>query len=147
MRKGPADLGEAIELVKQLPAYARLAWDLLRDPRVPAEQKLVLAAVGAYVLMPLDIIPDFIPGLGQVDDVAVVLLGLRWFIRAAPEEVVSEHLARIGLNDDDMRRDLEQAQRLLGESFAKVRQEFDRMLARKRGSERDEQGGTTNERP
>ena len=147
MRKGPADLGEAIELVKQLPAYARLAWDLLRDPRVPAEQKLVLAAVGAYVLMPLDIIPDFIPGLGQIDDVAVVLLGLRWFIRAAPEEVVSEHLARIGRNDDDMRRDLEQAQRLLGESFAKVRQEFDRMLARKRGSERDEQGGTTNERP
>lgn len=147
MRKGPADLGEAIELVKQLPAYARLAWDLLRDPRVPAEQKVVLAAVGAYVLMPLDIIPDFIPGLGQVDDVAVVLLGLRWFIRAAPEEVVSEHLARIGRNDDDMRRDLEQAQRLLGESFAKVRQEFDRMLARKRGSERDEQGGTTNERP
>ena len=147
MRKGPADLGEAIELVKQLPAYARLAWDLLRDPRVPAEQKLVLAAVGAYVLMPLDIIPDFIPVLGQVDDVAVVLLGLRWFIRAAPEEVVSEHLARIGRNDDDMRRDLEQAQRLLGESFAKVRQEFDRMLARKRGSERDEQGGTTNERP
>jgi len=147
VRKGPADLGEAIELVKQLPAYARLAWDLLRDPRVPAEQKLVLAAVGAYVLMPLDIIPDFIPVLGQVDDVAVVLLGLRWFIRAAPEEVVSEHLARIGRNDDDMRRDLEQAQRLLGESFAKVRQEFDRMLARKRGSERDEQGGTTNERP
>ncbi|OGN85664.1 MAG: hypothetical protein A2082_06725 [Chloroflexi bacterium GWC2_70_10] len=147
MRKGPADLGEAIELVKQLPAYARLAWDLLRDPRVPAEQKLILAAVGAYVLMPLDIIPDFIPVLGQVDDVAVVLLGLRWFIRAAPEEVVSEHLARIGRNDDDMRRDLEQAQRLLGESFAKVRQEFDRMLARKRGSERDEQGGTTNERP
>jgi len=120
VRKGPADLGEAIELVKQLPAYARLAWDLLRDPRVPAEQKLILA---------------------------VVLLGLRWFIRAAPEEVVSEHLARIGRNDDDMRRDLEQAQRLLGESFAKVRQEFDRMLARKRGSERDEQGGTTNERP
>ena len=46
-----------------------------------------------------------------------------------------------------MRRDLEQAQRLLGESFAKVRQEFDRILARQGGSGRDDQGGTTNERP
>lgn len=146
MRKG-GDLADAIDLVKQLPAYARLAWDLLRDPRVPAEQKLILGAVGAYVLFPFDVIPDFIPGLGQVDDVAVVLLGLRWFIRSAPEEVVNEHLERIGRNDDDMRRDLEEAQRLLGEGFAKVREEFDRMLARQRGSGRDEQGGTTNERP
>lgn len=147
MRKGGPDLAEAMELIKQLPAYARLTWDLLRDPRVPAEQKLVLAAVGAYVLMPLDIIPDFIPVLGQVDDVAVVLLGLRWFIRSAPEEVVSEHLAKMARNEDDMRRDLEQAQRLLGEGFAKVREEFDRILARQRGSERDGQGGTTHERP
>jgi len=146
VRKG-ADFGEAIELVKQLPAYARLAWDLLRDPRVPAEQKLILAAVGAYVLMPLDIIPDFIPVLGQVDDVAIVLLGLRWFIRAAPEDVLSEHLAKISRNEDDMRRDLEQAQRLLGDGFAKVREEFDRILSRQRGSERDGQGGTTHERP
>lgn len=146
MRRG-ADLGDAIELVKQLPAYARLAWDLLRDPRVPAEQKLILGAVGAYVVFPLDIIPDFIPGLGQVDDVAVVLLGLRWFINSAPEEIVSEHLARIGKNDDDMTRDLAEAQRLLGDGFAKVREEFDRMLSKRRGSGRDGQGGTTDERP
>ena len=146
MRRG-ADLGDAIELVKQLPAYARLAWDLLRDPRVPGEQKLILGAVGAYVLFPLDIIPDFIPGLGQVDDIAVVLLGLRWFINAAPEDLVSEHLAKIGKNDDDMTRDLAEAQRLLGEGFAKVREEFDGMLSKQRGSRRDGQGGTTDERP
>lgn len=146
MRKGSPDLGEAIELVKQLPAYARLAWDLLRDGRVPPEQKLILAAVGAYVLMPLDIIPDFIPGLGQVDDVAIVLLGLRWFIRSAPEEVVSEHLAKIARNEDDLTRDLDRAQRLLGEGFAKVREEFDRIVSRQRGGDGDRQGGTS-ERP
>ena len=146
MRRG-ADLGDAIELVKQLPAYARLAWDLVRDPRVPTEKKLILGAVAAYLMFPLDVIPDFIPGLGQVDDVAVVLLGLRWFINSAPEELVSEHLARIGKNDDDMTRDLAEAQRLLGEGFAKVREEFDRMLSKQRGSGRDGQGGTTDERP
>lgn len=145
MRKSDRpDLAEAMELVKQLPAYARLAWDLLRDPRVPAQQKLILGGVAAYLLVPLDIIPDFIPGLGQVDDVAIVLLGLRWFIRSAPEDVVSEHLAKIAKNEDDMTRDLEQAQRLLGEGFAKVRAEFDRIVARPRDTDR--QGGT-DERP
>lgn len=151
MRKGGgADLGEAVELVKQLPAYARLAWGLIRDERVPAQQKLILGGVAAYLLIPFDIIPDFIPGLGQVDDVAIVLLGLRWFIRAAPEEVVSEHLARIARNEDDMKRDLDQAQRLLGEGFAKVRDEFERIVARQRGGGpaggASGQGGT-DERP
>lgn len=136
MRKSSPDLGEAMELVKQLPAYARLAWDLLRDPRVPASQKLILGGVAAYVLMPLDIIPDFIPGLGQVDDVAIVLLGLRWFIRSAPDDVVSEHLAKIAKNEDDMKRDLDEAQRLLGEGFAKVREEFDRIVGRGSSDER-----------
>lgn len=143
MRKGTnPDLNEALELVKQLPAYARLAWDLLRDPRIPAQQKLILGGVAAYLVVPFDIIPDFIPGLGQVDDVAVVLLGLRWFIRSAPPEVVQEHLAKIARNEDDMTRDLDRAQHLLGEGFAKVRDEFDRIVAR----QRDGQGGT-DERP
>jgi uncharacterized membrane protein YkvA (DUF1232 family) len=143
-KAGSPDLAEALELVKQLPAYARLAWDLLRDGRVPAQQKLILGGVAAYLVVPFDIIPDFIPGLGQVDDVAIVLLGLRWFIRSAPADVVSEHLAKIARNEDDMRRDLDQAQRLLGEGFAKVRDEFDRIVARQRGD--DGQGGT-HERP
>ena len=51
------------------------------------------------------------------------------------------------MNDDDMKRDLAEAQRLLGEGFAKVRAEFDRMLSKQRGSGRDGQGGTTDERP
>lgn len=134
--------------MRQLPTYGRLAWGLLRDERVPGRQKLILAAVGAYLLTPFDVIPDFVPVLGQLDDVAVVLLGLRWFIRSAPEEVVAEHLARIARDEDDMRRDLERAQRLLGESFVRIREEFDRIVDRRgdgdgRRDHRDGQGGTS----
>lgn len=142
----PRDMGEAIDLARKLPTYARLAWGLLRDNRVADTSKIVLMAAGAYVLMPFDILPDFIPVAGQIDDIAIVLMALRWFLGNAPEEVVREHLGKIAQNEDDLRHDLERAQRLLGERFATIRDEFDRMLARQRGRG-DDQGGTTNGRP
>lgn len=128
----PTDLGAALDAVRKLPTYVRLAWGLLRDPRVAGEQKLVLAAVAAYLVMPFDIIPDLIPVFGQLDDLAVILLGLRWFITHAPEEVVADHLARIARNEDDLRHDIDQVQRLLGERFDRIRDDLDRILARQR---------------
>jgi uncharacterized membrane protein YkvA (DUF1232 family) len=118
--------------VRKLPTYVRLAWGLLRDPRVPGEQKLILAGVAGYLVMPLDILPDLIPVFGQLDDLAVMLLGLRWFISLAPQEVVADHLARIARNEDDLRHDIDQVQRLLGERFDRIRDDLDRILARQR---------------
>lgn len=57
--------------------------------------KLVLAGVLAYVVLPTDLVPDFLPVLGQVDDLVVIFLGLKFFLRLCPKEVVQEHVRSI----------------------------------------------------
>lgn len=130
--RGPSDLGGALDAVRKLPAYARLVWGLARDPAVPAAQKLILVGIIGYLLMPIDIIPDFLPVLGQLDDVAVVLLGLDLFIKSAPDEVVDAHLARIAKGRDDLTRDMDQIQSILGERFAGIRDDLGRILEKQR---------------
>lgn len=132
--KPPKDMAEAVELVRRLPTYMRLVWALLRDGRVPAAQKLILVGIGAYLFLPIDLIPDFVPVLGQLDDFAVILLGLDLFIRSAPAEVVDDHLARISQDRDQLRRDITEAERLLGDRFAGVRDTVERMRSRDRGA-------------
>ncbi len=119
-------------MLRKMPAYARLIWALARDPRVPAQQKLVLAAVAGYLVFPIDIIPDFVPVLGQLDDVGVLLFGLDFFIRNAPKEVVEEHMGRIARNDDDLKHDLERAQGVLTNRASGLRATLDRILSRDR---------------
>jgi len=130
--RGPSDIGGAIDAVRKLPTYARLVWGLARDSRVGAQQKLILVGVIGYLLMPIDIIPDFIPVLGQLDDVAVVLLGLDLFLKSAPEAVVDEHLARIAKGRDDLTRDMDQVQSLLGDRFIGIRDDLGRILEKQR---------------
>lgn len=75
----------------------RLAWRLFVDRRVPLWTRIVPLGTLAYLLSPLDILPDFPPmGLNQLDDLAVLFLGLKLFIELAPPEVVREHLADLG---------------------------------------------------
>ncbi|MSQ12815.1 MAG: DUF1232 domain-containing protein [Dehalococcoidia bacterium] len=71
-----------------------VAWRLWRDRRVPLRARLLLPAVAFYLAMPIDIIPDFIPVLGQLDDVLVVVLALGLFIRMTPPQVIEDHIAR-----------------------------------------------------
>jgi uncharacterized membrane protein YkvA (DUF1232 family) len=62
-----------------------------RDPRVPWYAKVVAACVAAYALSPIDLIPDFIPVLGYLDDVILVPLGIALAIRLIPPAVLEEH--------------------------------------------------------
>ena len=128
----PKDVGDAVELIRRLPTYIRLAWALLRDPRVPGGQKLILAGIVGYLILPIDLIPDFVPVLGQLDDIAVVLLGLDLFIRSAPQEIVDEHLSRIAQDKDQLSRDIASAERLLGDRFTTVRGTLERVRQRDR---------------
>jgi uncharacterized membrane protein YkvA (DUF1232 family) len=64
-----------------------------RDPRVPWYAKAVAIAVAGYALSPIDLIPDFIPVLGYVDDLVIVPLGLWAAISLIPAEVLAEHRA------------------------------------------------------
>ena len=73
-------------IVVKLPTYARLVWGLFRDPRTQIGLKGMLAAALAYVVLPVDLIPDVIPVLGQADDLTVLLLVLDLFIQNAPAE-------------------------------------------------------------
>ncbi len=128
--RAPKDMAEVVELIRRLPTYIRLTWALLRDGRIPAGQKLILAGIGAYLFFPIDLIPDFVPVLGQLDDLAVVLLGLDLFIRSAPADIVEEHLAKISQDKDQLRRDVATAERLLGDRLGDVRDTVEKLRAR-----------------
>jgi uncharacterized membrane protein YkvA (DUF1232 family) len=79
-----------VELARFVPDCARLFKRLLLDDRVPLFSKLVLAGAVVYLLMPFDLVPDFIPWLGQLDDVAVVAVAIAWVARSAGREVIAE---------------------------------------------------------
>jgi uncharacterized membrane protein YkvA (DUF1232 family) len=64
-----------------------------RDPRVPWYAKALALAVAAYALSPIDLIPDFIPVIGYLDDVVIVPLGILLAVRLIPPEVLAEHRA------------------------------------------------------
>jgi uncharacterized membrane protein YkvA (DUF1232 family) len=64
---------------------------LLGDPRVPRRHKLLLGALIGYLAFPIDLVPDFIPVAGQVDDAVVVALALRVVLRGAGTELLREH--------------------------------------------------------
>lgn len=72
-----------------------LALRLLVDRRVNITTKFVPFIGLLYLFWPIDIIPDFFVGIGQLDDIGIVLLALESFIRLAPQGVVKEHLARM----------------------------------------------------
>ena len=77
-------------MLRHLPNFARLYWRLFRDRRVSILPKALLVLTLVYVLSPFDVIPDFLPVIGEMDDVAVVLSGLWLFIRLCPPAVVRE---------------------------------------------------------
>ncbi len=73
----------------------RIAWRLLWDNQVPISAKLVPILTILYILSPIDLIPDFIVGLGQLDDLAILLLGVKLFIAVSPKDVVERIRAEI----------------------------------------------------
>ena len=81
----------AMYYIKQFPAYLRLLGGLLTDKRVNALDKLMVAGAIAYILMPLDVIPDFIPFLGEVDDLYLLMFALQRLISNTGRNVLYAH--------------------------------------------------------
>lgn len=73
------------------PRLVRLVWRLTRDPRVPARTKALLFVLVGYLASPVDLIPDFIPGIGQLDDLVIAAFALDQILNRVPDEVVREH--------------------------------------------------------
>lgn len=106
-----ANLIPFLPMAGRAPLYARLLWALGTDPRVPSARKVMLVLAGLYVVSPVDLIPERIPIVGALDDVAVVVLALDVFFEGLPPALVAEKLEQLGI----------------------VRSEFDGDLARVRG--------------
>ncbi len=83
--------------VRQLPAYARLIPRLLMDRRTPISAKMLLVAAAVYVVSPLDFVPDFLPVLGEMDDLAILLFAGSRFLSMIPPHVRHEHEVACGL--------------------------------------------------
>jgi uncharacterized membrane protein YkvA (DUF1232 family) len=77
--------------MKELPNFLRLLGGLLTDMRVAATDKLLVAGAVAYILLPMDFVPDFIPFLGEVDDIFLLVLALQRLIANAGRAVVMDH--------------------------------------------------------
>lgn len=96
-RSEPAEpqLRRVAEGVRQaalaFPQMIMLLYNLLRDPRVPRRRKMLAWAAAGYVILPVDLLPDFIPFLGQADDVLIVAVALKQLIDGAGPEVVAEY--------------------------------------------------------
>ena len=91
-----------LRLIYHFPNFLRLVWRLFRDPRVSAHKKMLPVIAGiciAYIISPYDFVPDTMPLIGQLEDIAILLLivipCIQLFVRACPEEVVKEHSRRI----------------------------------------------------
>jgi uncharacterized membrane protein YkvA (DUF1232 family) len=78
------------DLAGFLPACITLARRLRADPRVPWQAKAAVVLAGLWVLSPIDLLPEFLPVIGPLDDVVVVALALRYAARGVPREVLLE---------------------------------------------------------
>src|SRR5215210_1170319 len=100
-RTTSAFTGAAALLNRGIRDQLRLSWRLLRDERVSALKFALPTFLALYVMSPIDPIPDFLLGLGQVDDLGVVIAGVlllaRIILRLAPAHVVDDHLRDMGL--------------------------------------------------
>ena len=81
----------ALALARFIPDCLVLLRRLIGDERVPRRRKLVLLALVAYLSLPIDLVPDFIPVAGQLDDVIVAALALRYVLRSGGPELLRLH--------------------------------------------------------
>ncbi|OGO05591.1 MAG: hypothetical protein A2Y60_02795 [Chloroflexi bacterium RBG_13_54_9] len=70
----------------------RLFWRLMKDNRVPLTLKMIVPGTLLYLILPADLVPDLLPGLGHLDDIAILLLGFVLFLQLCPKPIVQQHL-------------------------------------------------------
>jgi uncharacterized membrane protein YkvA (DUF1232 family) len=84
-----------IQIVRRLLRDGRLAWALFRDPRTPLRSKLIPIGTVLLVVSPINWIPNLIPVLGQLEDIALLSVGMEMFLRSVPGYLRAEHETRL----------------------------------------------------
>lgn len=82
--------GLAKDFAGFLPACATTLRRLRTDPRVPTRAKVAVAVAAVWVISPIDLVPEFLPVIGPLDDVVVVVLALRYAAKHVPREAIEE---------------------------------------------------------
>lgn len=100
-----------LPLASKAPLYARLLLALVADPRVPPARKAVLGVAAVYIASPIDLVPERIPLLGAIDDVAVVVLAVDAFLTGLPDDLVREKLEELGIDPAELEADMERVRR------------------------------------
>jgi uncharacterized membrane protein YkvA (DUF1232 family) len=77
--------------ITEIPNFLKLMHKLVKDPRVSTADKAILGAAIAYILSPVDLIPDVIPIFGQIDDAFIVAIALQRLLNSAGEDIIKEH--------------------------------------------------------
>jgi uncharacterized membrane protein YkvA (DUF1232 family) len=87
------DVKQTAGFLGSILSQVRLVWRLFNDRRVSGWVKLIPIAGLAYLLSPIDLLPDLLlPGLGELDDLTIILVSLKMFVDLAPPDIVREHL-------------------------------------------------------
>jgi uncharacterized membrane protein YkvA (DUF1232 family) len=102
-----------LPLASRGPVYGRLLLSLATDPRVPASRKALLGMAAAYLVSPVDLIPEWLPVVGAIDDVAIVVLAVDVFLEGLPTDLVDEKLAELGVPRDELEKDLARVRRMV----------------------------------
>jgi uncharacterized membrane protein YkvA (DUF1232 family) len=102
-----------LPLAGRAPQYARLLWALAADPRVPMSRKALLGLAGAYIVSPVDLLPEAVPFVGAMDDVAVMVIAVDIFLEGLPEGLVNEKLVELGMSPSELESDLARVRRLV----------------------------------
>ena len=115
--KGGAIGGKLGEYLFLLPDMFILVCRLALDKRVPTKQKLMAGGIVAYVIMPLDIIPDFIPVIGHVDDLVLVVMGLNMILNEIDPKVLADNWSGEGEILDQLKKVTSTAERFLDKNI------------------------------
>lgn len=116
--RGRAGFSRALKLLaflpvaSRIPTYSRLVVSLVLDDRVPASRKAMLAGAAGYLLVGRDLIPDYVPVLGGLDDLVVVVLAVDLFLDGIPDDLLEEKLDDLGIDRGSFDRDMAQVRRL-----------------------------------
>ena len=91
--------------------YGRLIWELIRDERIPVGRKALLAGALGYLVLGRDLVPDYLPVIGGLDDLVVVVLAVDLFLDGVPGDLLDEKLDELGIDRRAFREDVARIRR------------------------------------
>ena len=101
------------ELLGVIPDVLRLLRSLIGDGSVPADVRIVLVGLIAWIVSPIDLIPERIPFVGALDDVAVMVLAIDVFLEGLPDNLLKEKLEELGIPQAELDSDLRRVRRMI----------------------------------